>query len=382
MDRFLKLLALTVTLLAGSLSLCAQTSPEEAQAAANRAAIDAFYPVMIEAVNNGNFDAARQLCHKAISWEPTEPVHFYNLACIESRAGNVNLGLAALVKSAELGFAEPETLAADGDLANLRSSPVYAKIVAQVQVNYASLGGAPVYSLDPPEPQAQAQARPSAPAPSSGRAPSSAISSGSASSVDPSFSLKLKRVIPPARHKITADGVVGLYSMTRYWSDTGSLEKSVWYFSPDGMAFENPAGGFSKDELAKAERSAKVSGGGGTLTLTWADGKASQGSYKPKPAENSFFWNGGSFTAIPGFKDPLAAAGTWQGGPSNVSRTLELAGDGNFTLTGAAGGITGTWNAEGYALTLTASDGSTKRAVAFPFDGKFYFDGILWSKQN
>lgn len=378
-------LAATLSLLALAVSApgaLAQT--DDATAAANRAAIEQFYPVMIEKLKQGDISGARDLCHLAIKWEPTEPAHYYNLACIESVAGNLNMGLAALTKAVDYGYANAEGLAADSDLALLRTSPIYKQQLQRIQANAQAIA------------ESQAQAQPQAqytptPAPAA-----------------PAVRPRLPKEVQPAPHKVTPKGPIGLYIMTRYWIATGSLEISSWYFAPDGTAYENPAGGFSPEELAKTKVQAKVSGGGDTLTLTWSDGKASTGSYEPNPEQKAFFWDAGNFVPAKGFADPAALVGQWSGGMSisgaAVAKTLTLNADGSYTLSsaasvsstsdgstvtaGASGDSAGSWQAGQYSLTLNGSDGSIERAIAFPFSvkgndeqpEKFYFQGIMWSR--
>jgi hypothetical protein len=87
-----------------------------------------------------------------------------------------------------------------------------------------------------------------------------------------------------------------------------------------------------------------------------------------------------------------------------VARSLELRADGTFNLSGtasvesrtdgnevragASGQLSsGQWTVSGYFMTLTGSNGTTRRSITFPFDAAdtpinpdyFYFDGIMWS---
>src|SRR5687767_4918289 len=75
-------------------------------AASRRAAIEGMYPVMIGALEAKNFGRARNICEQAIVWEPQNPVHHYNLACIEAQAGGTRIAYAwgALELAIALGF--------------------------------------------------------------------------------------------------------------------------------------------------------------------------------------------------------------------------------------------------------------------------------------
>src|SRR5262245_58000384 len=93
--------------------------------ASRRAAIEAIYPIMINALQAKNFGRARNICDQAIMWEPQNPVHHYNLACIEAQAGGPRIPYAwgALELAIALGFNDAEFLQRDPDLAPLRSDP-------------------------------------------------------------------------------------------------------------------------------------------------------------------------------------------------------------------------------------------------------------------
>src|SRR5438552_2970327 len=73
-----------------------------------RAAIEAVYRVMIAAMEAKNFGRARNICDQAIMWEPQNPVHHYNLACIEAQAGGARLryAMSELELAVALGFNE------------------------------------------------------------------------------------------------------------------------------------------------------------------------------------------------------------------------------------------------------------------------------------
>ncbi len=378
-QRFSHLLGTSLFILIGCFGHQAPAQNDEA--VARRQAIEQFYPIMIEHVKTGDFKGARLLCHQAIKWEPREPSHYYNLACIEARDGNLNMGLAALTKAADLGYSDAASVAADSDLALLRSSPIYQQQYQKIVANAQPPGTSPQPPMVPTRvPRANAA---------------------------------LPAVTQPEPHKVTTTAPpVGLYIMTRYWIATRSLETSSWYFSPDGMAYENPTGDFSAGELAKCKYQGRISLSGNDLTLTTSNGKTETGSYEPNPDQKAFYWNTGNFVPAKGFNKPGAVTGKWQGGFSSsfsggggsVARTLTLNADGSYSLSstagisassegstataGSSGENSGTWEAGQYFLTLRGADGSVSRSVAFPFaikgseelPDKFYYDGILWSR--
>ena len=96
--------------------------------------IEAIYPVMIAALEAKQFGRARNICDQVILWEPQNPVHHYNLACIEAQAGGTRLAyaLGALDLAAALGFNDHEHLRTDPDLNSLHGEAKFAEIARRV----------------------------------------------------------------------------------------------------------------------------------------------------------------------------------------------------------------------------------------------------------
>jgi hypothetical protein len=217
---------------------------------------------------------------------------------------------------------------------------------------------------------------------------------------------------PPAA-KVEAGRVpVGLFFMTRYWSG-GSLEKSAWYFAPDGTVYENIATGFSADDLAAHKnRKGKATVSGKKMDVTWGDGKTTSSDFEPE--KGSFAWDMGIFTAVTGFKDQKEIIGKYEGGETlskdgnfaASSKTLELRPDGTYTWEGVAsfvvkddqskasasssGTTSGQWELKDYSLTLTDDKGNQIRRICFPFDvdekaavhpSHIFFGGMLMKRQ-
>lgn len=127
---------------------------EKKLAESHRAEIEAFYPQVINSINSGQYDQARELIRKAISWEPEDPLHYYNLACIEARAGNQTVALAALQNSVDLGFHDLDLIDKDPDLNSIRKDEAFRKMYQVIATNNlaAKEGGGPevaeIYQLD------------------------------------------------------------------------------------------------------------------------------------------------------------------------------------------------------------------------------------------
>lgn len=205
----------------------------------------------------------------------------------------------------------------------------------------------------------------------------------------------------------------GLFFMTRFWPSSGSLEKIVWYFAPDGQVYQNLTTGFSAADLgAHQGPKGTYQVRGDQLTVTWDDGSVSQSTVEV--SGRGFHWNAGIFTPIRPFTaaDRRKLAGRYEGGESfstgrgggSVSKTLELRPDGTFAQSGTAavrsisegsaataGGESvsdGRWQLDEYALTLTSASGQTTRAIAFPYDDEktpaypdhFFFNGTMYKR--
>ncbi len=348
----------------------AQNDPES-----RRAAIDAMYPVMLQALAAKSYGSARNICDQAILWEPQNPVHHYNLACIEAQTGARRFpqAFAALEQAVALGFKDTQHLQADPDLAPLRGDPRFAAIL---------------HTLSSVSPTATA----TAPVATASSAPSAAAR--------------------PPRAGFQDGMPVGLYFMTRFWGATGSLEKAAWYFAPDGNVYQNLRHGFSSEDLAAhAGRKGKARGGNGTLEVTWATGKTT--SAKLSRDGTGFGWDAGLFAPVEAYRHAAEVVGTYEGGESlagaseraAVAKRLELRADGTFIWNGvsflttashateiSAGSTTGSqgrWELSGLSLILTAESGKVFRGIVFPYDDaktpakpdRMFFGGLMYKKR-
>ena len=368
--------------LLGPARLRAQDDP-----ASRRTAIERLYPIMIQALEAKVFGRARNICEQAILWEPQNPTHHYNLACIEAQAGRLPQAMGALELAVALGFNDPQHFQTDPDLAPLRHEPKFAELGRKVANN--AFGASPAAAITPPNPATPA------PGPDTKTAPGSA------------------RPDLPAPASFQNGRPVGLFFMTRFWSSTGSLEKGVWYFAPDGTVYQNLESGFSAEDLA-AHRGPKgtCSVTADKLEVTWSDGKKTGSTLEPGASGTGFGWNAGMFSAVTPFENSADVAGVYEGGESlgggssaAVSQRLELRQDGTFSSSGVSfagtattasrvsvGGTsvsTGRWELDGLSLTLTDASGTVLRRIVFPHDDettplkpdRMFFGGILYRKK-
>jgi hypothetical protein len=406
----------TTVLTASLACVCLHAQTDEA-AAARHAGVQAVYPVMLKAVEAGDFDQARTLCEHAILMEPRDPMHRYNLACIESRAGGAMLprALVALDQAVALGFNDLNSLQTDPDLAAIRGDAKFAAIVAKLG------GNAPTATNKAPV------APPTLPGFDSVPAPINAAAAANAAPVPAAAKpAKAKPAARPAPGTASAavekpavasyqDGIpVGLFFMTRYWFATRSLEKAAWYFAPDHTVYEHLETGFSKADLA-AHRGRVGTGKlvGDSLEVTWRDGKKTLSKLeRDKSGGLGFAWNGGLFGPAKPIANAQEIAGSYEGGESvsfsgstsSVAKGLELRADGTFRRSGVASinsqtdasrvtagstsGSTGTWRAENYALILTDDAGQVFRGISFPYDDektptkpdRLFFAGTMYKK--
>ena len=190
---------------------------------------------------------------------------------------------------------------------------------------------------------------------------------------------------------MSRDKLEGLFYMQKMWIATRFLEKSCWYFAPDGKFYENLSTGFSPADLA-AHKGPKgtYKASQGTLEVTWSDGQSSRSELELVPG--GFNWDTGMFMPVEAFKSEQPIAGDYEGGTSFggdgnsviVSKTLRLEADGTYSMSGIsslsstsdgtqakAGGqsdATGRWSLKGFVLQLTNSEGKSEQHIAFPFD--------------
>jgi len=78
---------------------------------------------------DGDLDVAGLVARGYLRVHPEDATMHYNLACVEARAGALDLAAAALERALRLGYARFEQIAADPDLAPLRSCPRFASLV-------------------------------------------------------------------------------------------------------------------------------------------------------------------------------------------------------------------------------------------------------------
>lgn len=367
-------------------------------------AVVALYPVMLQAVQNRDLAQARVLCLQAIGYEPRDPVHRYNLACIESLAGAGNAAFAALGQATALGYADVSSLRTDADLAAVRTDARFAGVLQAAARNAGGVAPAPAAAASiRPVGARPAALRPAAPAPRPAAKPGSAP----APRATPPGA-----AVAPVAAKMSGSKPVGLFFMTRYWISNGSLEKRTWYFAPDGQVYLDPLG-FSAAELAafRGERG-RYQVNGSTMTVKWARGSASTSTVE-NPHAASFTWDMGNFTGVRPFASTQQLIGTFEGGESLsnsggsaiTSRTLTLRPDGTFSRggvsslsstsdastirTGGQSQSSGRWQLNGYFLTLTDAQGGVTRGIAFPYNingtaarpDRLYFNGTMYKRQ-
>jgi len=368
--------ALLVTALVGP---APRTARAQDDAGSRRAAIDAMYPVMLLALEEKNFGRARNLCDQAIIWEPQNPVHHYNLACIEAQTGPNRLpqAMGELQLAIALGFNDPVHLQNDPDLAPLHDDPKFAELVRKVALDSTVGSTAPTQAPTP-----------STPAPATTPSPSAPGATGTL------------LVVNPAPATVQNGVPIGLYFMSRYWSFSNRVEKAAWYFAPDGQVYQNVELGFSAADLAvHPGPRGIVRTSENKLEVLWSDGKKSSSEFDQDGT--GFNWDLGIFIAAPLYHHEGELAGIYShgeslagaGGRRPVATQLELKADGTFAWNGpsfstSAKDCTGQWKLREYTLILTESGGAVLRGIVFPETveknplkpARMFFGGVLYQR--
>ena len=351
--------------------------------ASRRAAIDRMYPVMLGALEARNFGRARNICEQAIVWEPQNPVHHYNLACIEAQAGGPRLPYAwgALDLSIALGFNDVHHLQTDPDLAPLRTDPRFANLVRKMIFGGAGGDAHTVLAISPAE-------------------KADATKSGSEEILQP----------PPAGFKDELP--VGLYLMSRYVPAAQEHEMIVWYFSTDHHVYRGLENGFSAADLAAHQGNRGIAARAGRrLEVTWSDGTKTTAEVEHDAS--GFTWDMGIFVPVEPFENESDAAGTYEASESLPSNThelpiafrLKLRADHTFTWDGVAleptkSGVvetvvgsehstSGEWQIRGLSLILTSRNQATLRRFVFPEDDertvirpdRIFFSGLMYKRR-
>lgn len=369
-----------------------------------RVAIEMMHPVLVKALEAGRFGQARNICDQAFIWEPENPVHPYNLACIEARAGSqrISQAFAALTLAADLGFRDVETLEHDSDLHSLRQEPRFAVIAKRIHEN-ARNPLVPPPSLRSPTHSERVELAQSLTAPP-------LVQPGLEHPINLSA---LATVAAPAPASFASGIPVGLYCMTRPWPTARLLEKQVWYFAPDGTVYQGPEYGFAPEDLALhtgAKGSCRLTGD--ALHVTWSDQRRSKG--KIQRSADGFTWDGGTFLPAAPFPSSDQLVGVYEGGEAlslkpnraPLARTLELRDDGTFHWRGVSlvarsrrpGNVeaasngsdsAGRWRAHGYCLVLVDSEGRIFRRIGFLWNhpasreaASVVFAGTLYSPKE
>ena len=318
----------------------------------HHATIEKDYPKMLAAFNAGQYDVARKYCQQAMTWEPGEFSHAYNLGCVEAKAGRSDAAFTALNKALALGYSDAAALEADKDMSSLHKDPRWETLVTQVKAYKTSL------------------------------------------------SAPLPPIVQPAEPVSTNGQLQGLYmtTLTDLSAKPGQQEKyATWYFAPDGKVYYNPERGFAPEELGTTpEMYGSYSLSGSDLTVTWPSQEASTAALQA--IGDGFTWNGTLFTPA----RPFASAQKLTGNKFKFTRavtegadavvkgfTIKFNADGTYTTEAinVPAQVAGHWKLQGYYLTLADASNQVSHCVCFPIDyettaaypDQLYFTGGLYT---
>jgi len=89
----------------------------------------------------GDLDTARLVASGYLAAHPGDAAMHYNLACVESRAGDLVMARQALAAALAAGYDQLERIASDEDLAALRAAPGFAELLARHRSRGAARAG-------------------------------------------------------------------------------------------------------------------------------------------------------------------------------------------------------------------------------------------------
>ncbi len=158
-----------------------------------------------------------------------------------------------------------------------------------------------------------------------------------------------------------------------------SSEADVLLFE-QGRVIRSPSGARG---AAPVSRTGRFSNEGGTLAVTWGDGRREAGRYGAAEA-GCFLWESARFCKVRGFERGARLQGRYSGGRTEggTERTISLSFErnGRFALASVETGASlsssrsqsGMYELDGTTLTLQGS----RRHIVFLFaDGRIYCDG-------
>jgi predicted esterase len=97
---------------------------------------------VMEQFRQKNYEEAAKLCARMMELAPRMAEPHYNLACARARQGKTDEAFAALAKSIELGYGDPDHMKADEDLESLRSDKRFEEMLKKAGENRATGGAA------------------------------------------------------------------------------------------------------------------------------------------------------------------------------------------------------------------------------------------------
>jgi hypothetical protein len=95
---------------------------------------------MQQAMRSGNIEKMEEVCRNAVDVMPEDAVWTYNLACALAYRVDKSESLQMLSRAIDLGFRNPEAIAADTDLKRLKGEAQFAQLIARARL----LQGQPV----------------------------------------------------------------------------------------------------------------------------------------------------------------------------------------------------------------------------------------------
>jgi tetratricopeptide (TPR) repeat protein len=134
----------------------AAATQEDRSEATMYAALDssAINSIALLHMDNNDLDKAREAFHAGLKRFPRSTILYYNLACVESQAGNIPDAVECMRSALMFGYRNVDNILLDDDLVNMRASEDFRELLREFTEAYQTpVARSPVAAFDSPAPE-------------------------------------------------------------------------------------------------------------------------------------------------------------------------------------------------------------------------------------